>query len=326
MTVPSLSIVVPCHSCADLLRSCLISIVRHAPRGTEVLILDDASPGDSVRTTAAGFPDVRVLRLPKRRGFAGAANAGIAAARAPIAELLNDDAEATNGWADAALARFADPHVVAVAPLVLRHGDCGESRSPIIDSAGDDYDLGGYAQKRGHGQQLNRDHAISSEVFGASASSAFYRTAAVRRVGSFPASFSAYFEDVDLSFRLRRIGSIVFEPASVVWHRGGQSYGRRSRSLVERQSCNEERVFWRNIPPGALARSLPRHLAVLVGKAWRRCNEGALVPWACGRLRAWKEVPAARRHARSLDGLGPLRPWPSSDFRHGELAVTGNLH
>ena len=98
------------------------------------------------------------------------------------------------------------------------------------------------------------------------------------------------------------------EPASVVWHRGGQSYGRLSRQLVERQSCNEERVFWRNTPADRLARSLARHLAVLAGKAWRRCGDGTILPWVCGRARAWTEVPASRRHARSLDALGALPP------------------
>ena len=55
----------------------------------------------------------------------------------------------------------------------------------------------------------------------------------------------------------------MFEPASKVLHRGGQTYGRPSARLVEQQSCNEERVFWRNLPADLLCRSLPRHAAVL---------------------------------------------------------------
>src|SRR5205807_10161642 len=134
----------------------------------------------------------------------------------------NDDTEVTSGWADAALARFDDPKVVAVAPLVLR-----ASEEPVIDSAGDDYDLGGYARKRGHGEPIRNRSATAREVFGASASSAFYRRDALNQVGMFPTSFGAYFEDVDLSFRLRRVGAIVFEPDSRVLHRCGQSHGYR---------------------------------------------------------------------------------------------------
>ena len=101
---------------------------------------------------------------------------------------------------------------------------------------------------------------------------------------------------------------IVYEPASRVLHRGGSSYGRPSWGLVERQSCNEERVFWRNMSGIDLARALPRHLAVLAGKALRRWREGTLLPWALGRMRAWAEVPACRRHERQLQRLGPARP------------------
>jgi len=301
-----LSIVIPSHSRADLLRRCLASVTRHAPRDTEILVVDDGSPGALVSRAAADFEGVRVLAPSRRGGFCAAANAGIAAARAPFVEVMNDDTEVTAGWAEAALTHFDDVRVVAVAPLVLQFRT---RDAPTVDSAGDDYDLGGIARKRDHGQTVRPGSLACREVFGASASSAFYRRDALNRVGTFPVSFGAYFEDVDLSFRLRRVGAIVFEPASTVLHHGGQSYGRVSRRLVEQQSCNEERVYWRNLPGALLRGSLPRHAAVLAAKAARRWQEGCLVPWLVGRIRAWREIPASRRHARGLDALGNLRPW-----------------
>jgi GT2 family glycosyltransferase len=299
MTPPSFSIVVPSYNRADLLRRCLASVARHAPVGTEVIVVDDCSSGDSVRTAATAFRGVRLVRLPRRRGFCGAANAGIAAADAAIVELLNDDTEVTAGWAEAALACFVDPRIVAVAPLVLQWNN--SNRSLIVDSAGDGYDPGGFARKRGHGEPLLPIWLRRCEVFGASGSSAFYRRDVLTRVGAFPEQFVAYFDDVDLSFRLRRTGGIiVYEPTSRVWHRGGSSHGRLRRRLIEQQSCNEERVFWRNLPGADLARAFPRHLAVLAGKALRRWQEGALLPWLCGRARAWAEIPASRRHQQLL--------------------------
>ena len=90
--------------------------------------------------------------------------------------------------------------------------------------------------------------------------------------------------EVDLSHRLRKQGETWFEPASVVWHRVSASYGRTpTRRVLELQSRNEERVFWRNVG----WRWLPRHAAVLAGKALRRWHEGTLTPWLTGRLRAW---------------------------------------
>jgi hypothetical protein len=60
--------------------------------------------------------------------------------------------------------------------------------------------------------------------------------------------------------------------------------------LVERQSCNEERLFWRQLVRSRRWMALARHLAVLGGKAVRRCREGTLAPFLLGRLRAFTEI------------------------------------
>jgi GT2 family glycosyltransferase len=308
----SLSIVIPSHNRADLLRLCLASVARFAPPGTEVIVVDDGSPGAAVSRAAGEFPGVKVVRRAKAGGFCAAANAGITAATAPVVELLNDDAEVTEGWADAALRWFADGRVAAVAPLVLQNDPARAARGlpPLIDTAGDEYDPGGFARKRGRGLALanperqrraesptttpsltlrvRQDLSTPGPVFAASACAAFYRRDALVRVGGFPEHFKAYFEDVDLSFRLRRAGyEIVYDPDSVVWHQVSASYGARpSRRVLEQQSCNEERVFWRNVRGLDRLRWLPRHAAVLAAKALRRFQEGTLLPWLLGRVRA----------------------------------------
>jgi GT2 family glycosyltransferase len=301
---PCLSIVIPSHNRADLLRLCLASVQRHAPPGTEIIVVDDASPNHAVSRVARSFADVRVIRRKRRRGFCAAVNAGIHAAQAPFVELLNDDTEVTAGWAEAALASFHDPTVAAVAPLVL----CGPGRQakPTIDSSGDRYFLGGIAGKRGHGQPLHKIHPQRGEVFGASASSAFYRRDALVQIGAFPEEFGSYFEDVDVAFRLHWAGyRIVHEPNARVWHRVAASHGRPTRRLQEQQSRNEERVFWRNLPSQDLLRALPWHAAVLVAKAFRRWQEGSLLPFVFGRLQALGEMTQLYQHRRRLQARYP---------------------
>ena len=57
-------------------------------------------------------------------------------------------------------------------------------------------------------------------------------------------------------------------------------------------------------------RALPRHLAVLAGKAWRRWQEGALTPFVLGRLRVLGELPELVRYRRRLRGLcGDVGAW-----------------
>jgi GT2 family glycosyltransferase len=153
-----LSIVIPSHSRDDLLRLCLASVLRFAPAGKEVIVVDDGSRDGRVSRAAEEFAGVTVVRRAKAGGFCAAANAGIAAASAPVVELLNDDAEVTEGWAEAALTWFADERIAAVAPLVLQNDPARRARGlpPLIDSAGDEYDPGGFFSKRGHGRVWRR--------------------------------------------------------------------------------------------------------------------------------------------------------------------------
>ncbi len=272
-------------------------MTQHAPPNTQVIVVDDASPEGIVSAAAGIFHGVEVIRLGQRGGFCVAANAGIAAARQPFVELLNDDTEVCPDWAGRALAAFADRRIAAVAPLVLRWpgGELGQAR---IDSAGDRYHPGGFARKIGHGEVLAPHHLRPGFVFGASASSAFYRRDVLLQVGAFPESFGAYFEDVDLSFRLQRAGLRVwYEPASRVLHHVSASYGTHpSAEILAQQSRNEELVYWRNLPLPQLLLSLPLHLLVVLAKGWRRWRQGELTPFLRGRLQGLRQLPELFRH------------------------------
>jgi GT2 family glycosyltransferase len=263
----------------------------------------------------------------------------MAAVSGQVVEFLNDDTEVTAGWAKPALAAFADPSVAAVAPLVLfknrtrinpdstdLRGSAARNPNesveakfarvsfdmPLVDSAGDRYYLGGVAGKRGHRQPLNEAYQYPCRVFAASGSSGFFRREAVLRVGGFPDSFGAYFEDIDLAFRLNRAGyHIQFEPASRIFHHVSASYGLYRRQVLQQQSLNEERVFWRNLDDAVLARALPCHLVVLAGKALRRLEGGGLAPFLFGRLRVLAEILTIIRHRRALQRIG-AGPYPES--------------
>src|SRR5262249_28092645 len=92
-----LSIVIPSRQRVDLLRYCLTSVVQNAPPATEIIVVDDGSDGAAVSLTALDFPGVRVVRLPRSRGFCFAANRGIEAASGPFIQLLNDDTQVSPG-------------------------------------------------------------------------------------------------------------------------------------------------------------------------------------------------------------------------------------
>ncbi|MBY0586385.1 glycosyltransferase family 2 protein [bacterium] len=285
--LPSLSIVIPNFNQADLLRRCLASIERHAPHGTEIIVVDDGSADGSPAMVRAEFPSVRLIELSNNRGFCTAANAGWRSARSPIVELLNNDAEVTSGWAVPALQEFADNRVGSVAPLVRRL----PFRSRI-DSAGDVLDLIGVARKRFEGRSWLSVELCRQEVFSASASSAFYRRSALQEVGGFPEEYVSYFDDVDLGYRLRLAGwSSVLAPESQVLHWVGRSHYHARRSTQHQVARNSERFFWTNVPSKELAlKAFPRMayiLALLTYKGLR----GEFGPWFAGKASLLGEIP-----------------------------------
>jgi GT2 family glycosyltransferase len=282
---PILSIIIPSCSQPLRLQRCLESVQQYAPDRTEIIVIDDGSKDQQISQAVDSFAGVISFRNAESQGFACSVNRGIRAARAPIVELLNDDTEVTPGWAEEALKCFEDSGVASVAPLVLLSAS-KHSLHAIIDSAGDGYDPGGFAFKRGHRQRLTNEFLHPQEVFGASASTAFYHRESLMDIGLFPEHFGSYFEDVDVACRLRAAGyRSIYQPTSIVWHDGGSSHP-PSNKLLKQQSRNEERLFWRN----SSIRNLPRHGMVLAGKAIRRSREGTIKPFLLGRMQAWMEL------------------------------------
>lgn len=292
--MPELSIIIPCRNRVDLLRKCLESIHRHAEDlPWQMIVVDDASPNASVSSLAGDFPSVEIIRLEKASGFCTAINAGLRMAQAPIVQVLNDDTEVQQDWWKAPLQRFREcEQLGSIAPLVLNW-----KYPAIIDSAGDGYDPGGYAYSHGKGKRISSDWLVSREVFSASGSAAFFRKNALIEVGGFPEDFTAYFDDIEVGFKLRKAGYVCwYEPQSKVLHHGSASHGRRpNRKLTEQLARNEERVFLRHRSAEHSWYCWSRHAAVLGAKAIRRCADGTLLPFCMGRARAWGEALWPRR-------------------------------
>lgn len=207
---PRVTVVVVTYDAGPLLAECLASL-----GDTPVLVVDNgASP--------VSLPGRRVLRTGRNLGFAGGANLGLRAVTTPYAALLNDDAVAAPGWLDPLVAVLdADPSVGAVQAKVLL------AESGRVNSAGGVLLPDWTGADRGMGEPDDGRYDEACDVDFASGSAVLYRLAAVREAGYFDEDYFLYYEDVDLSLRMRRLGwRIRYEPASVVRHRHGASAGR----------------------------------------------------------------------------------------------------
>ncbi len=307
---PVCSVVIPSYNGRHLLGTCLASIARHRPGSIpiEVIVVDDASTDGTEDWLISAHPDVRFVRLERNEGFCASANAGIAASRGVIVQLLNNDTEVKAGWIEAGLSPFVDPEVGSVAPLVLVRSD--PSR---VDSAGDQYALVGWPSKRGHGQASSLWAARPPDrVFGASGSSAFYRAEALRKVGGFDPRFGSYYEDVDLAFRLRWAGyDCVFEPKCRILHDLSSTYDHADPSLQERMARNAEVLFWSNLPIGRLLVAAIPHAAFTLLQAAYRGLQGRHRPFLRGKVaaaRAWSTIGPNRKLRADLARTAIHRP------------------
>ncbi len=304
------SVVIPSYNGRHLLEPCLASLEHHRPANLpiEVIVADDASNDGTEAWLAREYPWVVRVALPTNAGFCGAANAGIEAAQGRFIQLLNNDAEVTAGWIEAGLAPFDDPAVGSVAPLVLVR-----SNPTRVDSAGDTYAAIGWPSKRGHGQPA-KDWSTRppDRVFGASGSSAFYRSDAIRAVGGFDPSFGSYYEDVDLAFRLRWAGyDCVFAPSSRILHDISASYDHASPTLQRRMARNAEILFWSNLPFHWLVVAAIPHAAFLVIQGLWRLARGRHGPYLRGKvdaLREWSTLRERRRLRADLARSPVARP------------------
>jgi GT2 family glycosyltransferase len=188
----------------------------------------------------------RVLRPGSNGGYAAGMNAGIrwAATRgADAVALLNDDVVVVPGWLDPLVAALdADPTVGAAQPTLLSGWHEGASvldlDGAVVDGTGVVVDRFGAGSDRDRGRPWSEVGDAVDEIEAFTGGAVLIRRSAVDEVGGFDERFFLYYEDVELSRRMRRSGwRLVHVPASVVWHVGSAStasLGDDRRRLQER--------------------------------------------------------------------------------------------
>jgi GT2 family glycosyltransferase len=121
--MPDLSIVIPTYNTATMTLACCRAALA-ASDSAEVIVVDDGSSDGTAGLLAHEVPRVRIVRLEENRGYAVAANQGVAAAGGSIILLLNSDALIDEQALAALLAAFeSDPKLgIAGAQLVGTDG------------------------------------------------------------------------------------------------------------------------------------------------------------------------------------------------------------
>jgi GT2 family glycosyltransferase len=198
------------------------SLARQTLLPSRVVVFDNGSSLPVSGRLPRDLPfEVRLERSDTNLGFTGGVNRAMRLVSAPFVALLNNDVVLEPGWMGALRNRFEEPAVAAVQSMILRPDG-------LVDGAGIDVSNGTIVQ-RGHGRAPGE--VSSLPLWGVSATAALFRTGALRQVAYgedvLHPQFFAYYEDVELSARLRAAGwtfGVVDEPLAV--HAGSMSAGR----------------------------------------------------------------------------------------------------
>ncbi len=182
------------------------------------------------------------LPLEENRGFGAGHNAAIQRAAGEYHLILNPDVELATDCLVSGLSRLAaSPDIVVLSPLVSgpdgrREYLCKTYPSlwvlllrgfaPACLRRRFDHQLAAYELRQLCSGDAEVDVDIASGCF------MLARREALVAVGGFDEGFFLYFEDFDLSLRLRERGRLVFSPAITIVHSGGYAARKGLRHVL----------------------------------------------------------------------------------------------
>ncbi len=250
------TIVIPNYNGIKFLEPCLEALYAQEA-GTppfQVFVVDNASGDGSIEQAQQRFPDIRVIRLSTNTGFCHAVNVGIRASGTPYIILLNNDTKVGTGFVRALYEAIRnDSRIFSVSAEMLMW-----DRPELIDDAGDQYHVLGWAYARGKGKPA-RLYGKRAEIFSSCGGAAIYRRSILEEIGLFDEMHFAYLEDLDIGYRARIHGyRNLYEPRAKVLHYGSASTGSRyNPRKTELSSANNVYVIYKNMPILQLIWNLP---------------------------------------------------------------------
>ncbi|WP_298462697.1 glycosyltransferase family 2 protein [uncultured Cellulomonas sp.] len=296
-TPPDVTVVTVTYDAADLVGACLDGLAgqRLGKRTMDVVVVDNASSDGTADLVADRHPDVRLVRSPVNRGFAGGNNLALRALTSRYVVLLNNDAVPEPGFVAALVDAMdaADPGVAGLTATVLLTGrfrpataddpDGARVTGPegtwvrdpdgpvtLVNSTGNVVRRDGYGADRGWLADAARHHPPRA-VFGFCGAAAVLRTSALRDVGLFDEDFFLYYEDSDLSWRLR-LGGYRIEhcPDAVVHHVHAASTGEGSALFRFHDGRNRLLMLTKDARASLAVRAVGRYVLTTASIAVRR--------------------------------------------------------
>lgn len=244
----------------EMLRTFLPSVVRFSPNAT-VYVADNASTDGSVAFVQAHFPSVKIIQNERNGGYAQGYNDALRELDEELLVLLNSDVEVSENWLEPVIRMFTEQaDVAACQPKILQHRQ--KDHFEYAGASGGFIDVLGYPFCRGRMfDTLEADsgqYNDSTEIFWASGACLFARKEAFSEAGGFDTDLFAHMEEIDLCWRLKRMGwRIMAEPHSVVFHVGGGTLSHINPRKTFLNFRNGLEIMVKNLPKAQIAFKLP---------------------------------------------------------------------
>ncbi len=240
-----ISVVIPNYNGREFLKECLDSLRGQFYSEYEIIIVDNGSSDGSKEYIREFYSYVRLVELDKNYGFSYAVNRGIEASAGECIALLNNDTKVDSNWLYSLYSVIQkDERVFSVGSKMIRFDDTN-----IIDDAGEEYNILGWAYQLGAGKSINKYNS-EYEIFANCGGAAIYSKTILDKIGYFDESFFAYMEDIDIGYRALINGyKNIYAPSAKVLHIGsgtsGSKYNNFKARLVAR---NNVWVPYKNMP------------------------------------------------------------------------------
>lgn len=256
----SVAVVILNYNGGQLLQKFLPSVVQHCARA-RIVVVDNASTDGSQELVRKEFPGIDLIQLSSNHGFCGGYNIGLKKVDADYYVLLNSDVEVTAGWLDP-LTKLLDenPGAAAVQPKILSYHQKKEfeyagAGGGFIDAMGYPFCRGRlfYAMEEDEGQYND-----ACEIFWSSGACMMVRSKLFHSSGGFDEDFFAHMEEIDLCWRLQRMGhKIYYEGKSTVYHVGGGTLSVTNPMKTYLNFKNGLSLLFKNLPTGELILKFP---------------------------------------------------------------------
>ncbi len=295
-----ISIVIPNYNGNKYLQDCIDALFASTHTNIEVIVVDNGSEDDSY-SWIHSYENLRFEKLDKNYGFSYAVNKGIQLANGEYIILLNNDTLVEEGFVEELMRAISqDKTIFSVCSKMIQYHN-----KALIDDAGDEYTVLGWAYKCGDGAPITMyDH--SRRVFSSCGGAAIYRKSTFEEIGYFDENFFAYMEDVDIGYRANLYGyKNIYCPKAIVYHVGSATSGGRYNSFkIKISSRNNVYVAYKNMPLLQLIINAPALVFGFLIKYWAFYRKGFGKEYKEGLLEGFKTLHQIKRVGFKIKHIG----------------------